>query len=208
VQDELYDHVIGHLDRLDSALLRAAHLQRAAPVCLPSDLAAPASADVLDERAADLEERARRLEELSRDNSRDARRLAQSSDRRTVEGSITYTLTKAREDARRTTAAVSAAMTDGMNSVLGAAPTPVQQFAAQVDRVFAPLHEATRSMLGVPRERPSSFKGRRTMYSDVVGEDAGLSSGGAGQDNFEPISEVDGTLDEPAPAELRKRRDN
>lgn len=164
-------------------------------------------ADVLDKRAAELEERACRLEELSADNARDARRLAQTSDRRTVEGSITYTLAKARDDARRTTAAVSAAVTDGVNTVLGAAPAPVQQFAAGVDRVLAPLHEATRSLLGVPLARPSSFKGRRTMYSDVVGEGSGLSSGGGG-DNFEPIVKGDGTLDEPAPAEMRKRRDN
>ena len=165
-----------------------------------------ASPGVLDERAADLEERARRLEDLSADNARDARRLAQSSDRRTVEGSITLTLTRARDDARRTTEVVSLAVADGMNTVLSAAPGPVQQFAAEVDRVFAPLHEATRSFLGVQLARPSSFKGRRAVYSDAVAE-GGVSTGGGG-DNFEPQINGDGTMDEPAPAERRKRRDN
>ena len=162
---------------------------------------------MLDARAAELEDRARRLEELSADNARDARRMARLASSRTVEGSLSDGMTKARDDARRATASVAAAMTDGMNNFLRFMPGPVQQFAAEVDRAFAPLHEATRNALGIPLSRPSSFKGRRTVYSDVVGDDGpGIRDGGG--DNFEPIVTEDGTMDEPAPAERRVRRNN
>ncbi len=157
---------------------------------------------MLDERAADLERRAARLEELQQDTSRDVRRQSLLAQRSTLGGAVLHTLTRARDDTRRATEGISAAMADGMNSILITAPTGVQQFSREVDRLMAPLHKGARDMFGISLSRPSSFKGRRAAFADELSGEVGASGG----DNFEPTTVSD--LPEQPPSERRQRRDN
>ena len=160
-------------------------------------------ADQLDERASELESRARRLVELQQDAARDARRQAQLQEQASVSGAFNLALTRARDDTRRATEQLIAAMADGVNGVLVTTPAAFQTFAREVDRVMAPLHQGARDVLGIKLSRPSSFKGRRAAFADEVAQQAAGASGG---DNYEP--EPATLAPSAAPSDRRQRRDN
>jgi hypothetical protein len=95
---------------------------------------------VLDERADALEARARHLEGLQADSFREQRRRITAAQ----EAGLSGALSRAADQTRRATEQLSAAMAEGMNSIILTAPAPIQQLARDVDRTMAPLADGAR----------------------------------------------------------------
>ena len=174
----MYDHVIGHLERLDG---------------------------MLDERAAKLEARGRRLDELAAEGAREARIAALAQpDQASLAGAFGISLTRVRDDTWAATQQLSSAVVDFHYSIIDAAPSPIQSFSREVDRVLAPVHAKTREIFGITLPQPSSFKGRRSAYAD----DLDLTSVPtvSGGNNFDAVTP---TYEEETRASVdRRRRDN
>lgn len=186
--------MINHLDRLDGVLdERAAELEARRFVPLPRSAQSISRA------------RSRRLEELAADGAREARvaaAAALAADRASVAGALGLALTRARDDTWAATRQLGSAVSDFHYSVIDAAPSPIQSLQREVDRVLAPVHAATRGLLGLQLEQPSSFKGRRSAYADDVEVDAAKTvSGGNNFDALQPVYEEAGAAE-------RHRRDN
>ena len=158
---------------------------------------------MLDERASVLEARGRRLDELSRENRREARLARALQEEASFSGAVGAAFTRARDDTWRATEQLTSAVADIHNSMIDAAPAPIQSFAREVDRVMAPVHAKTRELFGITLTQPSSFKGRRSAFSDEI--DLAHAQTSSGGNNFETreIPQV-----APVAADRRSRRDN